>query len=708
MTLKIFSSLRFRMIALILIGIVPPMLTAILFSSYQGAKIIRRQAEENLGLRAESLAESVTRWDEMNISVLRGAAENIAFTDMEPATQVPVLSAQYRVYAELYGMGVTAADGNYFSSGTYLKKINNYSDRTWFVNAMKGEPVTRQTIISRSFGKPAVAFSTPVYRRESLQAGAQGALVEALQRALQEKKFYSGSIDGQYDAATREAVARFQASQPGLVETGIADPQTQLILSGQKNPLSAIEQTDRIELAPPGDIVAVVSIATFLNELGRTVGAIRLGETGYAFLVDDKGQVLAHPLKKYVTGKKLTDFSTYPAVEKLLQGHSGLFRFTDAEGVAWISYGIRLANGWGVLSLQQQAEVLEQERWFWQLAAMVAVVAVLIVVALTWLLASSLTKPVAVLTHATTQLAKGDWKQRLDIHRNDEIGVLADSFSQMSKQLRVAFSVLESKHEEAVKAREQAIEASKVKSAFVANMTHELRTPLNAIIGYSEMLQEDMEDAGQDEFIPDLEKITTAGKHLLALVNDVLDFSKVEAGRMELHLETFAVSMILGEIYKTMHLLVEKNKNVLNIEYSPDVGEMHADMTKIRQCLFNLVSNANKFTENGRVDVIVERYDDHGREWISFAVRDTGIGMTEAQVDKLFNAFTQADSSTTRKFGGTGLGLVISREFARMMRGDITVTSEFGKGSCFTMYLPMEVGLPAEKIQTKNFQRVVS
>jgi signal transduction histidine kinase len=617
-------------------------------------------------------------------------AENTAFATMDKTSQQATLSAQYRVYPEMYGLGVTDLNGDYHVSGRFRERILNYSNRLWFKNALQGHAVTRQSLVSRSYGKPAVVLSAPIQRRASLYPGDHGDNITMLQNLLRERQFYQGTVSGIYDAHTQEAVRAFQISQGGLPTDGIADPLTQMILTEQKSLLNPSEEQS-IELAPALEVVGVVSLATFLADLGRTVGAIRLGNSGYAFLVDEQGKVLAHPDKNLVSGEELTDFSRYPPVRATLQGREGLFRFADENGIVWISHGIRLENGWGVLSLQQQAEVLEQERWFWQLAAIISFIAVSIVMLMTWFLANNLTRPVVELTRAASRLAKGEWEQNLAIQRNDEIGTLADNFDKMGKQLRITFSVLESKHEEAIKAREEAIEANKTKSAFVANMTHELRTPLNAIIGYSEMLQEDMQDKGQEEFIPDLEKIATAGKHLLALVNDVLDFSKVEAGRMELFLENFSPCTIVEEINKTMSLLVHKNNNALSIHCPPKINNMYADMTKTRQCLFNLVSNANKFTEHGTITIQVKRFRENGAEWISFEVSDSGIGMTEAQTLKLFHAFTQADSSTTRKYGGTGLGLVISREFARMMGGDITVSSEFGKGSCFTLTLPMTV-----------------
>jgi len=243
------------------------------------------------------------------------------------------------------------------------------------------------------------------------------------------------------------------------------------------------------------------------------------------------------------------------------------------------------------------------------------------------------------------------------------------------------------------KSKEAAEEASRAKSQFLANMSHELRTPLNAIIGYSEMLQEDAEDLGHSDIVPDLEKIRGAGKHLLALINDILDISKIEAGKMELYLETFDIAQLVAEVESTIQPLIEKNKNRLEIFCHPELGTMHADLTKVRQALFNLLSNACKFTEQGTITLTIDRQDETPVRppHFIFQVRDTGIGMTLGQVQKVFQAFTQADASTTRKYGGTGLGLAITRHFCQMMGGEITVNSKVGEGSTFTIYLPIEV-----------------
>jgi hypothetical protein len=254
------------------------------------------------------------------------------------------------------------------------------------------------------------------------------------------------------------------------------------------------------------------------------------------------------------------------------------------------------------------------------------------------------------------------------------------------KAAEVAKSEIEVKNRQLEEARIAADAANKAKSSFLANMSHELRTPLNAIIGYSEMLEEEVEDLGQVGLKPDLEKIRGAGRHLLGLINDVLDLSKVEAGKMTLYIEEFNVAAMVSEVAATVQPLVHKNGNRLAIDCRADIGTMFADVTKVRQTLFNLLSNASKFTEKGEIRLAVGEIDSPAS--ISFIITDTGIGMTPMQMDKLFQAFSQADSSTTRKYGGTGLGLAISKKFCQMMGGDITVQSEAGKGSAFTVLLP--------------------
>ncbi len=270
------------------------------------------------------------------------------------------------------------------------------------------------------------------------------------------------------------------------------------------------------------------------------------------------------------------------------------------------------------------------------------------------------------------------------------IGVASDVTENVRSERR-----LRDLNEKLELARDEAIEASRAKSAFLANMSHELRTPLNAIIGYSEIAQDELSApgaAGSGQLSTDVQKIHVAGTHLLGIISDILDLSKIEAGRMELHLESFPVATMIADVVATAQRLVAQNDNHFEVVAAPELGDMTADLTKVRQILFNLLSNAAKFTEHGTVTLAVSRAT-HGEDstpCFEFSVRDSGIGMSSEQKDRLFQTFYQGDSSTTRKYGGTGLGLAISRRFAQMMGGEITVTSSLGSGSTFRVRLPVQ------------------
>ncbi len=257
-------------------------------------------------------------------------------------------------------------------------------------------------------------------------------------------------------------------------------------------------------------------------------------------------------------------------------------------------------------------------------------------------------------------------------------------------------------------ARDDADAANHAKSAFLANMSHELRTPMNAILGYSEMLIEDAEDTGQEDFVPDLKKINQAGAHLLTLINDVLDLSKIESGKVEAFPEQIDIDSMIDDVAATAHPLMEKNANRLLIERGEDLGHAYQDLTKVRQTLFNLLSNAAKFTHEGTVTLRVDRSQESREDWLQFAVSDTGIGIAPEKIDAVFEEFTQADGSTTRDYGGTGLGLTISRRFCQLLGGDLTLESELAKGSTFTMRIPAELPGSATKPSTAETDRAVS
>ncbi len=263
--------------------------------------------------------------------------------------------------------------------------------------------------------------------------------------------------------------------------------------------------------------------------------------------------------------------------------------------------------------------------------------------------------------------------------------------AEQNRQIQEQYALIQGALDSALLANDAAKAASQAKSTFLANMSHELRTPLNAIIGYSEMLAEEAGTAGHMELVTDLQKIQTAGRHLLDLINGVLDLSKIEAGKMKLYLETFDIARAVEEVAVTCETLVKKNGNRFEVNCPSDIGQLREDVTKVRQVLLNLLSNAAKFTENGVVSLDVRRELRRDGNWVFFQVRDTGIGMSREHIGHLFEAFSQADAGTVKKYGGTGLGLSISRKFCQLMGGDIEVESEPGRGSTFTVRLPGEI-----------------
>jgi len=309
-------------------------------------------------------------------------------------------------------------------------------------------------------------------------------------------------------------------------------------------------------------------------------------------------------------------------------------------------------------------------------------------------------KPIFRLRDALDRVANGDLTREVEVESSDEIGELSACFNNMEQQLRLTMDenenitkILKKQAEELLVVRDEAIAASRAKSVFLANMSHELRTPLNAIIGYSELLNEDAIEQQLGNLIPDIDKISSSGHHLLKLINEILDLSKIEAGKMKLVIEEYSLDGFVADVITGIEPLLKKNGNTLELHVGKNLGYIKTDIVKAKQMLFNLLGNACKFTHDGKITFEVFLSTEQAKQWVIFTVSDSGIGMTPEQLNTLYQPFTQGDSSALRKYGGTGLGLTITKRFCEMMGGHLQVTSELDKGSVFTLSLPMDISL---------------
>lgn len=381
----------------------------------------------------------------------------------------------------------------------------------------------------------------------------------------------------------------------------------------------------------------------------------------------------------------------------LWAGRGGLVASSPAEAMTGSRIEVKASAhghrdfaglGWTIGVSQDRASALATVTDLERQMAVLAVCAIAFAAWIAFPFSKLITRRLETLVEAAREVAGGHFDRTVTLPGGDELSDLGNVFNTMVAHLRVHQESEHKRAEELQRAKEAAEEASRSKSTFLANMSHELRTPLNAIIGYSEMLLEEMEDSAISHLAPDVQKIQAAGKHQLSLINDILDLSKIEAGKMTLFLEKFDAGRLARDVINTVEPLAAKNQNKLELVLVNEPGMMYADQTKVRQALLNLLGNACKFTHNGLVRLSISVAEPG---WLHFDVSDTGIGMTPQQVERLFQPFVQGDASTTRKYGGTGLGLAISLRFCQMMKGDISVASEPGTGTTFRVRLPVAV-----------------
>jgi len=461
--------------------------------------------------------------------------------------------------------------------------------------------------------------------------------------------------------------------------------------------------------------ITLDAVSEMMGEVNLDLAGEREGEGDFAYLLSAQGRVISHPDVSLMIGEENpgADVADLPGGAAIMERPAGFVEYGQGPARRIVYWASVPSTGWRVVMDVPYAMITAPvNRLAWQ-SGLLGAGGLLALLGVVVLVARRVAGPLEKLASAAAELEAGrpdGANLRPLLRRGDEVGDLGRAFTRMADEIRkreeslaawnadlektvaARTAELKSAVDEAEEARAQAQEANKTKSAFLANMSHELRTPMNAIIGYSEMLLEESEDTWEKWMEPDLQKILSSAKHLLQLINDILDLSKIEAGRMTVFLEPVDIAQAARDVSATIEPLVAKNANTFELQCAAEIGTMRTDLTKLRQTLFNLLSNACKFTEKGKVTLQISRRADH---MVSFAVTDSGIGMTPEQMGKLFGEFVQADASTTRKYGGTGLGLAISRKFCRLLGGDITVESEPGRGSTFTAILPVEAKEPA-------------
>ena len=508
-----------------------------------------------------------------------------------------------------------------------------------------------------------------------------GIVIFSTNKAL-EKTYQPLGATTTYFASGAEKIVPTLYTSPvtGTISITFATP----ILDGAKNRVGVLSVTLDLQ-----DVDSLIRERTGLGDTGTTylVGQLERSNT---FIASDKDNQSVEDINSFAIDAATAGQNGSGLYQNYIdEPVIGVYRWLDDQSLA-------------LLAEINQQEAFAPARALARNILLIGFGATGLLLSGIFLLSRRITQPIAAITEAAIHLENGQLDQSIPVVRQDEIGILAQTFNRMAQQLKESFAALEESNQELEfrvsertaeleEAKEAAESATRTKSAFLANMSHELRTPLNSIIGYSEILQEEAELSGDEDSIPDLRKIQGSSRHLLNLINSILDLSKIEAGRMELQLAPMSIIDLAQDVMETIHPVAEAKFNTVVLDNASTVDSIESDFDKLRQCLLNLLSNANKFTQEGELTLTIKTISYQTENYLEFIVTDTGIGMAKDQLEKIFEAFTQADTALTRRYGGTGLGLTITREFVRMLGGTISAQSELGKGSVFTILIPQVV-----------------
>ncbi len=618
------SSLRVRLPLRVMLVTLPAVMALMITLDHLVAEQLIESVQNEMLQSCDALADAVDRWDDAIADPLLAVAANPDITSMDPARQRHALQLAAAASPNILWWKTSTPDGLTLARSDD-QPTTNFGDRTWFRRAMAGEQLTRQAVISRTAGQAVVVYATPI----------------------------------------RDAKDR---------------------------------------------IVGVLSAAADLNDLGAIVrhdqprvgrwrgNGVLDGLAGYRAVFDQRGQLLAHPDMSAVMALQ-SMIDVQPVRMAVLSRLEVASDFTDDQGEVWLTRLRPLGNGWTVMTARRQSSVLGQMATMRAQAISVAAATGLAVVLLAALSVGRIVRTVTRLTRVATAVAEGDFEQRAEEHGRDELATLARSMNAMVSRLQEGLRTIEQKVErrtqalrmrnaELTRARLAAEQAAQLKDEFLANMSHEIRTPLTAILGYAELLV-DMQ-MSEAERAKALQSIHDNGQHLLNVINDVLDIAKLEASKMEVERIQVPPTILINDVLTLLRSKAEEKSLKLDVEYASPLPELiETDPTRLKQILMNLIGNAIKYTEQGQVLLtvrLIEGMQDN-ETFLQFDVTDTGIGMEQEQLDRLFKPFSQGCVSTSRRFGGTGLGLVISQKLARLLGGDISVTSKFGEGSTFTLII---------------------